>query len=1182
MLIRDAFDIPETTDLDTFITRLDTRDPDRIKRDLASFVLVDSVFEQVDKMLHVVGDRFKQGLDVGRFVHGTFGCGKSHLMAVLSKMFESEELVYEVGDPRLRELRGRHGWVDQQNLLVVRLNMMGKSTLVRGLYDAYHAALPPGTAPAVLTNHARVFELIDRDAERVGPATFFDMLVKERVLPNKAFYDAQRNGSLTQQLSLAALLLRWRDGDASVRPESLWVKDDVGFERIATHASHLGYTAIVWMIDELIIWIRGKARQEYIREINALSALVDHDCPRALPFLAMLAVQQDISATCPEDLSEKEFHDQLGFVSNRFSPWIHMAEQDLFEVTSRRVLKPKDTAREELATLLDREFAKNGKVIETLAGNLPIDTVRRVYPFHPALIRMLVDVTQSLSRSRTAMAALYGLLEHYAHLAVGRFIPVGALYPLVFDSQSVEGVRDRKSRLTQLYVEAHDSYERLQGKIEDVGGRRALELHQLVRTVLMCQLSRKAYFPDGRSLAENVTATTLLRMNQSDVKAITERTGISHVVNQFRALASADLQVQVVGAGNDPKIEIKTEEVDSDALLSAARADVTHQDRFAACRSAIDAEFGLRLGSINEVRRKITWRGTRRLVRVQLANVRRLSYAGQDNQFQPARDEEGLILVDYPFDEEPGHGRADDVTTVQNARKRGRQWAVGWLPEHFNQPERMALDNVAAVRRIRKEKPRYLADYAPKVAATLLRSLESYLSNQEAQLGDALKRVYLGSGQLHALSDRLDGMSQDQRDPQRIVESFALEILDRRYPRHPKFKRLVTARDLSDVAGKVVEAAVSGGSVEVRTREEDLIDSYAVPLELVHPGQGTITARTDGRYLTAIKRWIGDRSSFPAAELQTLLSDDEGADSYGLPEEVVQFFVWYLLNVEGYALERISTQASLTVEKLTNIKLSEVQLRKAEIVPLKVWDAARSVAESVLGIDDVPDLVTVPEQSRLSRRIIREADRLARSVQGLYAAMKEPCEMAGVALDDSLRAQTCKAFDASLREWVADQTDPERVSLVAGVHGSTRFDEWNSLLHPKPDVDGLSGERSALAEVKNSAWAYKQVARRGNDAQKTQVVTALRNLLKDPVQRRLAEHAVEWAKTARRIAEALISEPPPPPPLPPPPNDDQHVETGAGKAQPASAVRARLEALIAKMTTDAIDFDITLREKKRP
>ena len=126
------------------------------------------MYDRLDKMLDTVGKRFAQGLDMGRYIYGTFGSGKSHLMAVLGRMFERDETVYDVGDPALSKLRANHPWMDRRRTLVVRLNMMGKASLVQGLYEAFNDALPTGDARLVFTDQERVFRLIEKDAERLG------------------------------------------------------------------------------------------------------------------------------------------------------------------------------------------------------------------------------------------------------------------------------------------------------------------------------------------------------------------------------------------------------------------------------------------------------------------------------------------------------------------------------------------------------------------------------------------------------------------------------------------------------------------------------------------------------------------------------------------------------------------------------------------------------------------------------------------------------------------------------------------------------------------------------------------------------------------------------------------------------------------------------------------------------
>jgi len=62
---------------------------------------------------------------------------------VLARMLAGDESVYELGDAGLRRLRQSHTWLGKDRVLVVPINMMGKKSLSRAIYEAYNAALPP-------------------------------------------------------------------------------------------------------------------------------------------------------------------------------------------------------------------------------------------------------------------------------------------------------------------------------------------------------------------------------------------------------------------------------------------------------------------------------------------------------------------------------------------------------------------------------------------------------------------------------------------------------------------------------------------------------------------------------------------------------------------------------------------------------------------------------------------------------------------------------------------------------------------------------------------------------------------------------------------------------------------------------------------------------------------------------
>jgi hypothetical protein len=1131
MRIRDHLQWQDDTNLDAFITRL-TDGEERVRQNVRQYVVGDKVRDRLDSMLATVGERLGDNRDVGRYIHGAFGSGKSNLMTVLGKMLERDEMVYDHGHAALRELRAKHPWLDKHQTLVVRINMMGKTSLVRALFDGYNEALPAGIPKLVFTDEERVFDLIEKDAQRIGgldallgqaatDAAFETIPEMPRGIPGPLFIDLYhrlRRGNRDQRLALASALQNWRNhGASSIRPDDLWVDARAGLDRIARHANDHGYTAIAWLIDELVIWIRGRSRADYVNEVNNLSALVDHDAARVLPFFVVVAVQMDISRTCPEDLSEQDFHVQMGFVRDRFQPQLELEDQDLYEVAAQRVLARKrdltPEARAAFEGAIDRAFQKHRESIAALGGGLPMDFVRRLYPFNPALLRILVDVTQALSRNRTAIAALYRLLNQHANLEVGQFIPVGALWSFVFEPENVSYVKQNtSSKLCQRLADTYETYVRLEPKLEVVAKGDAAtlaQLQQVVRTVLLCQLSDRPYFPDdGRALGERLTASTLLHLNETDIRALSPRTGISKIAGWFRALNGVAPHVTVSGE-TDPTISIKVEQLDIERVLNMARAQVRHNHRFAFMRRLLVEELGLELGTTNDGPLEVTWKGTKRRGRVKLANARTLSYAGQTNEFDPGKDE-FLIIVDYPFDEEPGRSREDDRDNCQRARGRSTYWTLTWLPEHLSSDELEALTNAAAVDIIRQDPRVAFEDLSPKEAESANRLLEAYQLDRKRQLSDAVRRVFFDKGEIHGMKASLDNLDASGLERSSALERLAKTLLDKRYPNHPPFTRRVTQAELGMIADWVVRAAKTGATIDLKGSEMPLVDAFLLPLEIAHRGPSGIMRRTDGRYLSAIEAWVGSKRHFEAQDLRAAMAADiEGSEKwgFGLSKDVSNFFLYYLLQVAGF--EAQTGERSETVQGPGDIK-ERFRLVKEEVVDAPTWDKALGVADRLLDHRGQADLPTPPEQAKLIRDTARKASDLRTQVRDVEARLREVCVWAGVAPNDSARLRTVAELSAWLDELLADTGNASRTRRMAALHGDVRLDGFVRVRTTLP------GEARAITEIAGQRNAFEHLDRHGSDDDRTVVVTRLRNLLTDSVNvALLGERAGAWVDDAK-------------------------------------------------------------------
>ncbi len=1140
MKIRDYLQWQDDTDLDAFITRLTDSD-DRVRQNVRQYVVSEKVQSRLDAMLKAVGERLDDNRDVGRYVHGAFGSGKSNLLTVLGKMLEKDEMVYDLGHPALRELRAKHGWLDRHKTLVVRINMMGKQSLVRALFEGYNEALPAGLQRLGFSDEDRVFELIDKDAQRLGglpvlleqaanDAAFDAIPGMPRGMPGPMFvelYQRMRRGDRDKRLMLAAALQNWRNHGANpIRPDDLWVEARPGLDRIARHAKDHGYTAIAWLIDELVIWIRGRSRAEYVNEINHLSALVDHDAARMLPFFVAVAVQMDISRTCPEDLSQRDFQEQLGFIRDRFQPQLELEDQDLYEVAAHRVLsRRRDLPAPERAAFesaIDAAFQKHRDAISGLSGGLAVELVRRLYPFNPALLRILVDVTQALSRNRTAIAALYRMLNKHADLEVGQFIPVGALWDFVFEPENVSYVKQNtSSKLCQRLTDTHETWVRMEPKLEAVAKEAGTTLHQLqqvVRTVLLCQLSDRPYFPDGRSLGERITALTVLQLNETDIRSVSPRTGISKVASWFRTLSGAAPHVQV-GAETDPTIAIKIEQLDIERVLNTARAQVQHSHRFQFIRRLLLDEMGLDLGTStnNEGTLDITWKGTKRKARVKLANVRTLSFGGQASEFDPGK-EDLLILVDYPFDEEAGRSRQDDIDNCQRARSLRSHWTLAWLPDHLAPNELDALTNAAAVDIIRKDPRVAFQDLSPRDADAASRMLEGYQADRRRQLAEAVRRLFFQQGQIFGMKSALEGIDPNGLELSTALDRLAKTVLDKRFPNHPPFTRRVTQPELTTVVDWVIRAAKTGSTVDLRGSEMPYVDAILLPLEIAHKAPSGITRRTDGRYLAAIEKWIGNRRQIEAQDLRAELSADiEGREKwgFGLTREVADFFLYYLLQVAGF--EAQSGDKTESLQALRDLK-DRFRLVKEEVVDAPTWDKALRVADRLLDQRGQADLPNPPEQAKLCREVAKKGSELRAIVRDFDARLRQVCAWAGVRPDDSQRLKTTSELSAWLDEMLSDTGNASRTRKLAALHADARLDAFVKLR------TALPGEQKALTEIAGQRDAFEHLASEGSDEDRTTVVARVKNLLTDPVTVPLAERGPAWVQEAKRRFAVVVAD----------------------------------------------------------
>ena len=569
-------------------------------------------------------------------------------------------------------------------------------------------------------------------------------------------------------------------------------------------------------------------------------------------------------------------------------------------------------------------------------------------------------------------------------------------------------------------------------------------------------------------------------------------------------------------------------------------------------------QLNLPLGGATLGKHKVTWRGTVRSGEVQVANVRTLTYAGRTNQFAHG-DSDFLILIDYPFDEKPDRGRQDDIDTINQARSRTTHWTVAWLPRHFTSTEMDALNNAAAVDLIRQDKRTFLQHYSPKEANEIARALETYQGGRRVELEEALRRLYFAEGEVHTLKSVLDGASLNGADQRKALEHLAIHVLDKRYPNHPTFGRRVGKAELVQLADIVVQAAVTGQKDDLRSHQMSLVEAIAVPLELVYKGASSVTPRRDGRYLGPILEWVGNRQRVDGCELREKLMAEDGW-GFGFTAQLADFFLFYLLQVEGY--EAQVDGSGTTITGPTDLP-NRLILVKDEVVDAPTWDRARSAARQLLSIRGRADLPTSPEQAKLARDVRVEAGNLGRKI-GLHLSQLDTIlGWSDAESEDSKRRSTVADLKAFLAGLNASSGNAPTVRQLATFVDHDGHDRWLKV------ITELGKETEAAAKIQDKKFTYEQVRHRADEPAREQVIQRLTNLLTDDVATSLLRLSVDaWIQALQGHFQRLY------PPVKPPKGAKTIKVASVGKADAAAQAAEEIAAAVAEMEGENVKLTI--------
>jgi hypothetical protein len=1096
--------------------------------DLTSYVVTDDLAQCFDKALGLVRDALSGQSSKATYLKGSFGAGKSHFLAVLRAVLRHEPAAR--GLPRLAEVVASHdSWLEGKNFLQVGFHMIDQESLEAAIFKSYvdlvrkkhpKAPLPPVYRDAILLEDASALR------KNMGDDRFIANLPTEAgeqqqtadewgddlvdadswtVADLDAAFAAPPGDRLRARL-VSALVKSYFKSYADLAQSDSFIDLDTGLSVISRHAKEvLGYDSVILLLDELVLWLsRYSGRPEKLHtEQQKLVKLVESaESYRPAPIISFIPQQRDLRELVGRALAGEEadaLYDGLNHSSGRFDR-IGLSDMNLPAVVSERLLKPKGGAGSPAAQAIKAEFNKvrNHKqatrdvLLDSSGGSSSYEDFEATYPFSPAFMHTIVDVSGALQRNRTALKLLAELLYQQRDMPIGRLMPLGMIFEILvadseepFDNRINEEYKRTKAfyfdELRPFLLDQHDLTEDEARDLDPKHPFRSADM--VVKTLMLSVL-----VPNVAAL-RTLTASRLAALNQGAINSPIPGRETAKVAQILKALGTKFSQIHVKNVG-DPTVTVELMQVDVGAIIKHADSQVTRSQVRKAAQKLLWNELGLNDVDATVSDTNVVWRGTTRRVEVKYTNIREETIA----EMEPAKGAIRL-LVDYPWDEDHTLSPADDRRKLLEARDQvgeRRYLTIGWMPEFFSEERRDDLRDFVIIDYLLGRDDR-LIEASPNLDSTqraeARNGLKSRHSALEERLLEVVKKAYgLNAGFPGDTEDHpaelVMGLDSEWAPPNPsaaaslddAMKRMIRSLLDHTYPDHPNFdvegkNRAYRRGDIEVMWQKVEEAAQNTHKrAEITKAERESLARLADPLKEGTVGEASfVITEYVKRDIDRKAEATGHAEEVSVAHLRKWLAER----TPGLPPDLID------LLVVCYAIEddRTWLRGGVTIEPpKPNLLADEMRLRRQ---PLPLRDDFETAHERACGFLDAQARPVYKSSSVASiARQVREAvHRYRDNVVALADGLAAHADTLG--LDETsprlVTARQLAALFTDLDEHKSDDNELIEQLAAAPLNRSKSFYEksikhaatLNSALHGEQDrwlsLDGLATRQAPEA-----------------------------------------------------------------------------------------------------------------------
>ncbi len=1218
-LLKDLITIPERVHQGDFVLQLSkgVTEPEQTLRD---YVVTPQLVDAFSNALGFIQQAVQTGGSKAAYLHGSFGSGKSHFMAVLNLLLAGNTQARSI--PELADVVACHSWTDGRKFLLVPYHMIGARDMesaILGQYADYVRKKHPDAPVPGFYLAEGLFKDASELRERMGDEPFFAQLNKgaggrgggwgefDSGWDAAGFEAAMLEPPHGEERSrlVGDLITQYFSAYRSLAASGeSFVSLDDGLSIMSRHAQALGYDAVILFLDELVLWLASHAADVNFvsREGTKLVKLVEAtNADRPVPLISFVARQRDLRDLVGENLAgsvQLQFSDVLKHWEARFHR-ITLEDRNLPAIAEKRVLRPVDeAARQTLQATFDDVMQMRKDVLDTLlTTTADREMFRKVYPFSPALVQTLIAVSAALQRERTALKLMLQLLvDRRTDLELGQLIPVGDLYDAIAegDEPFSEGMRLHfdnakrlhNQRLLPMLERQHGvTWEAIKlGQADPTAAKNLRNDARLLKTLLL-----GALVPEVESL-KGLTAQRLAALNHGTFRSPIPGREAQDVLRKCRDWASEIGEIKITEDQN-PVISIQVTGVDIEPILRAAEANDNAGNRRKKIRETLFEQLGIQDTGGLFTTYEFLWRGTRREVEVLYENVREMT----DDRLR-GRSGTWSVVVDFPFDD-ANFGPADDLARL-GAYRGGDTQTLVWLPSFLSNKALADLGRLVVLDYIlqgdRFDNYAVHLSFVDRVQAKALarNQLDQLRIKLRSQLEvaygissepkDAVNNPLTADQQFQSLDPTLSPRPPVGADFRSAFESLLGQLFAHQYPAHPEFDTEIKASVIKKVWPEVQKAIESSGQrgfvQDASTRK--LVRAVVNPCQLGQMGETHLLiephwqsrfAQSHSREgggpitVTKLRRWIDTPAPM------------------GLPIELQNLIILAYAAMTNRRFTLRGGPIEPTVESLSD----ELELREQALPSTADWDAALQRAASLFGLT-LAQTLNAANVGRLVDEVKQAASGKREAVGRLVAQVRDRASRYGASTAGA-RQQSADSALALLATLIQASEGDVVSSLATAPLSTSEAAVSRTLGQAQACADALTNGNWQLFDVVRDLGDHRREAATGIMTRLSEVLTADEHVV--PLKSRLAELERDAMQLLAAAAPAPATPPSPapvtpaatntpsplPPALPATPgyNAPELVEEKQALHLTGAAAVAELEDLKARIARDR-ELELTL------